>query len=168
MNAIIQTIVFLLLPLPSYLYSTEAFPYPGIAPKAAKIWQPVNARLFLSETGLRVLSIIDKPRPSMTIDDVKKDGAFTAKVSLRITNPGSVGIVWMESTNGGKPKRRIVFKKLKKKSDHYQTVTLKVPLKGEASTFELLTPWGDSTIKSISFSGGGGDNKWIFVDPNQN
>lgn len=165
MNAICKTIVFLILPFPFYLHSTETTPYPGIQPRGTTIWKPANARLFKSETGLRVLSILDMPRPVLTIDNVERNGPFVAKVSLRVTNVGSVAIAWIESIDGATPKRRLVRSGKLKKSDHYHELTIKIPLKGKASRFELRTPWGDSTIKSIRFSGGGSENDWVFVDP---
>ncbi|MDF1813553.1 MAG: hypothetical protein P1V20_15245 [Verrucomicrobiales bacterium] len=153
-----RSIVFFLLPFFTPLFASE---FTSPAAEGIHVWKVVNAKLHVSETGLKVLAQVDQPRPVLKIADLKKTGEFVVKVSVKVTNPGSIGVAWHLNNEKVKGKRKSVYRKLKP-SDKYQEVSLAVPVNGVASNFEIIVPWGDCSIKSIEFSGGGSDLHWDF------
>ncbi|MDF1751940.1 MAG: hypothetical protein P1U89_04100 [Verrucomicrobiales bacterium] len=155
-------LIFLVLSVALAGYGSERSEFEIANRSGLQNWTVRNASLFLGENGLKVLAEIDQPRPVLQIRDVSRRDSFTAKVSLKITNPGTVSIAWMESVDGKEPRRRSISKKLKPQ-DGYLDVTLPIAVKGQASDFEVQTPWGDSTIKNITFTGGGSEQDWVFT-----
>jgi hypothetical protein len=153
-----KVFVFFLIPFISHLFAIED----STNQIGIQNWKAKNAKLWFGETGLKVLANIDSPRPVLTVDDVCKTAKFTAKISLRVTNAGTVGIKWTMNKGEKSERPRSVYKKVKP-GDDYQTVIIVVPVKGCATDFRLLTPWGDSTIAHIRFLGGGNDLEWRFI-----